>query len=399
MVHQFTEQARRVLADAEEAARGLNHQYVGTEHILLGLMQDDSGLVARTLRALGTDAKHIRSEIERLVQAGPQPVSQRKLPLTPRSKLAIAFAEEESWMMHQDRIGPEHLIVGLMREPDGVAGMVLQNLGLSLPAVGKRVFEARLKQLEFVERIVRPVSASMPRKRKMRDELLAHVTTIYDEEHARLHDSDTALRAAIERFGEPRELTRELQDALPLHERVSYFVEWLIGWRAPESTTRWMARFAVQLYLLLGGLVAAVAVAMIAELGWSESAWIGMRAIAAILLLMPPVIFTLGVLYFQVRDSTFGVFGSRRSRLRAGSTAALMGLVIFIAGIVYIALGHGDLPSTNDLIQLGVAGLATSLLAMFLARTDGPVQIRDAVWALLDIERPQLHGDSTFEPA
>ena len=147
----------------------------------------------------------------------------------------------------------------------------------------------------------------------MREELLAHLTAIYDEELARENDVDAAWRAAVERFGASADLTRELQATLPWNERLSYFIESWIGWRPPETATRWMARSALQTTALLAVLNIVAAIWMIAAAGWNPGVWMVIRAIGTMSLLIPLVQFMLGTLYFKVRDATFGVFGSRKS--------------------------------------------------------------------------------------
>ena len=395
----FTDQARQAMAIAEQESRGLHHAYIGTEHILLGLVQDDKGIAARLLQTLKIDADGIRQEVEKLVQRGPELVRALKLPLTPRAKQAIEFADEDASFLQLDRIGPEHLFFGLLREQDGVAGQVLLGLGLDLHATAKLLFRDRMLQLKLVERIVRPVRAGTVRKRKMREELLAHLTAIYDDELAQGSDPATAMHQAANRFGDPNELTRELQSAQPLSERIRYQFERWIGWRAPESGTRWMARLAMQVALLLVGVNVLAAVWMVTALGWTASAWIVMRAIMAMSLLLPILEFVLGALYFKVRDATFGVFGSRKSRLRSASLAMLMGLAVFLTGVSFVALGNGDVARASDFIQLGVAGLFTTIFVLTIARQNGPIEIRDAIWACLDIGNPPPDDETALEPA
>ena len=277
MLAQYSELARQAIVLADKAARELNHDYIGTEHLLLGILQSDTGALAIALQALGVDPNEIRPRIEQLVQRGPKPVSQRKLPFTPRARHAIELAEEDAGFLQQDRIGPEHLFFGLLREKDGVAGQVLIGLGLNPEIAAERVFSYRLMQLKYVERIVRPVRCTTPRKRKMREELLAHLTAIYDEELSRLSDPDAAWATAAERFGMPAELTCELQRSLSWSERVSYYVERWTGWRPPETANRWMARAAMQSAALFALMNVGAAAAMISKFGWSESVLIGMR--------------------------------------------------------------------------------------------------------------------------
>lgn len=218
--HDFTERAQEEIDAAERAARALNHTYIGTEHLLLGIIQRGSGVVVETLRIFDIDAEKVREEIEKLVHPGPVTDStNQKLRFTPRSLRAIHLAWMEATLWNRGHVDSEHLFLGLVRQGDGVAAMVLRNLGLSLEKLGPAVFRLRLEQMKIVERIVRPVPANVPRKRKMREELLAHLTAIYGEEHARLHNSEAALHAAARRLGEPAELSQQLEQSLPTGER------------------------------------------------------------------------------------------------------------------------------------------------------------------------------------
>lgn len=391
--------ARQVLALADAAARSLNHEYIGTEHILLGLIQDDAGTVAGSLKALGVDSTQIRLKIEQLVQRGPQAVSQRKLPFTPRAKQAIELADEDAQFLQQDGIAPEHLLFGLLREKDGIAGQVLASLGLEPEAVAERVFNHRLMQLKFVERIVRPVRCTTPRKRKMREELLAHLTAIYDEELSRHSDPDAAWRTAAERFGAPAGLTCELERALSWSERVGYFVERWVGWRPPETANRWMARVAIQSAALFALMNVGAAAVMISNFGWSESVWIGMRPLLVVLMLLPVLLFVLGAAYFQMRNSVYGAFGSRRSNFVAGGMAMLMGLSVFAALFAFVPLTYRGFAGRSDLIQICLTALATPLFALAIVRSVGRQEIRDALWACMDIDPPRQSGTPPSEPA
>src|SRR3954468_14452131 len=130
MTHPLTSQSRKVLALANEAARSFNHEYVGTEHILLSLIEEQSSGVAQVLETFKIDADKIRVEIERLVTRGSDPVALQTLPLTPRAKHAIDDAYNQTRLMGERCIGPEHLFLGLMNDPAGVACQVLLNLGI-----------------------------------------------------------------------------------------------------------------------------------------------------------------------------------------------------------------------------------------------------------------------------
>jgi hypothetical protein len=396
---QYSELARQALALAEDAARKLNHDYIGTEHLLLGLLQADSGALASSLAALGVDPTQIQPRIEQLVQRGPQPVPQRKLPFTPRAKRALELADEDAQFLQQDRIGPEHLFFGLLREPEGVGGQVLTSLGLKQEAVATCLFKPRLEQLKYVERIVRPIRAGTRCKRKMREELLAHLTAIFEDEQSHGQDPITALHQASIRFGEPRELTRELQSAQPLVELARYHFERWIGWRAPETGTSWMARLALILGALLVVLNVLAAVAITTAIGWNHSAWIAIRAFVIMSLFIPALEFFLGALYFKVRDAISGVFGSPKSMPRAVLLALLMGLAVFLAGLFFPTGANGGEIKPSDLGILATIGLITTLCALLLAHSNGPIEIRDTRWACMDVEGPSQSAPPTIEPA
>src|SRR5262245_32740113 len=107
MAQSLTNQAREALALANEEARSLQHDYVGTEHILLALVRDPSGIAAKTLGALGIELASVRGEIEKLVNRGPRPITLRSLPLTPRAKRAIDGATVEATTVNEKCVGPE----------------------------------------------------------------------------------------------------------------------------------------------------------------------------------------------------------------------------------------------------------------------------------------------------
>jgi len=135
----FTDRARKVMQLANQEAQRFNHEYVGTEHILLGLIKEGSGVAANVLRNLEVDLKKIRLEVEKLVQTGPDMVTMGRLPLTPRARKVIEYATEEARNLNHNYIGTEHLLLGLLREQEGVAAQVLMNLGLKLEEVREEV--------------------------------------------------------------------------------------------------------------------------------------------------------------------------------------------------------------------------------------------------------------------
>jgi ATP-dependent Clp protease ATP-binding subunit ClpC len=139
MFERLSDRARKVMALANQEAQRFNHEYIGTEHILLGLVKEGSGVGANVLKNLGIDLRKVRLEVEKLVKSGPEMVTMGKLPQTPRAKKVIEYAIEEARNLNHNYVGTEHLLLGLLREQDGVAAQVLLNLGLKLEEVREEV--------------------------------------------------------------------------------------------------------------------------------------------------------------------------------------------------------------------------------------------------------------------
>jgi len=139
MYERFTDRARKVMQLANQEAQRFNHEYIGTEHILLGLIKEGSGVAANVLKNLDVDLRKIRLEVEKLVQSGPDMVTMGKLPQTPRAKKVIEYSMEEARSLNHNYVGTEHILLGLLREQEGVAAQVLMNLGLKLEEVREEV--------------------------------------------------------------------------------------------------------------------------------------------------------------------------------------------------------------------------------------------------------------------
>ncbi len=139
MYERFTDRARKVMQLANQEAQRFNHEYIGTEHILLGLIKEGSGVAANVLKNLDVDLRKIRLEVEKLVQSGPDMVTMGKLPQTPRAKKVIEYSMEEARNLNHNYVGTEHILLGLLREQEGVAAQVLMNLGLRLEEVREEV--------------------------------------------------------------------------------------------------------------------------------------------------------------------------------------------------------------------------------------------------------------------
>jgi ATP-dependent Clp protease ATP-binding subunit ClpC len=130
MFAKLTDRAQKVLTLAKEEARRFFHEYIGTEHLLLGLVAEGTGIAANVLKNLGIDPQKIRREISKLVHPGVDASIVEEIPMTPRSQKVIEYAIGESRELGHNYVGTEHLLLGLMREQEGVASQVLMNLGL-----------------------------------------------------------------------------------------------------------------------------------------------------------------------------------------------------------------------------------------------------------------------------
>src|SRR4030042_211503 len=139
MFERFTDRARKVMALANQEAQRFNHDCIGTEHILLGRVKEGSGVGAQVLKNLDVDSKKLRLEIEKMVKSGPDMVTMGKLPQTPRAKKGIEFAIEEARSLNHNYVGTEHILLGLLRESDGIAAQVLMGMGLKLEDIRQEV--------------------------------------------------------------------------------------------------------------------------------------------------------------------------------------------------------------------------------------------------------------------
>jgi ATP-dependent Clp protease ATP-binding subunit ClpC len=156
MYERFTDRARKVMQLANQEAQRFNHEYIGTEHILLGLIKEGSGVAANVLKNLDVDLRKIRLEVEKLVQSGPDMVTMGKLPQTPRAKKVIEYSMEEARNLGHNYVGTEHILLGLLREQEGVAAQVLMNLGLKLEEVREEVLNLLGHGMEGAEGSERP---------------------------------------------------------------------------------------------------------------------------------------------------------------------------------------------------------------------------------------------------
>ena len=140
MFERFTDRARRVVVLAQEEARMLNHNYIGTEHLLLGLVHEGEGVAARALESLGVSLEAVRQQVEEIIGQGQQAASAH-IPFTPRAKKVVELAGREASDLGHNYIGTEHLLLGLIREGEGVAAQVLVRLGADLAGVREQVVQ------------------------------------------------------------------------------------------------------------------------------------------------------------------------------------------------------------------------------------------------------------------
>ena len=140
MFERFTDRARRAIVLAQEEARLLNHNYLGTEHLLLGLIHQGDGVAAKTLESLGISLADARTQVEETIGRGGQAPSDH-IPFTPRAKKVLELSLREAQQLGHNYIGTEHMLLGLVREADGVAALVLRNLGADLARVRQQVIQ------------------------------------------------------------------------------------------------------------------------------------------------------------------------------------------------------------------------------------------------------------------
>jgi len=137
----FTDRARRVVVRAQEEARALNHDFIGTEHILLGLVGEGQGVAAKALESLGVSMEAVRHRVEDIVPPGQVEVRTGHIPFTPRAKKVLELSLSESKLLGHRYIGTEHILLGLLREGEGVAAQVLTALGADLDGTRERVVQ------------------------------------------------------------------------------------------------------------------------------------------------------------------------------------------------------------------------------------------------------------------
>jgi len=184
MFERFTSRARQVVVLAQDEARRLNHNYIGTEHILLGLIHEGEGVAAKALESLGISLEVVRAQVEEIIGQG-QSAPTGHIPFTPRAKKVLQLALREALSLHHNYIGTEHVLLGLVREGEGVAAQILVKLGADLPRVRQQVVQL-LGSGQFVE------AFSEEQAKQREREFTANLARVFDE--------NRHLRAEVERL-------------------------------------------------------------------------------------------------------------------------------------------------------------------------------------------------------
>src|SRR5207248_887978 len=169
MFERFTERARQVVVLAQDEARALKHNYIGTEHILLGLLREEEGLAARVLESLDITVEEVRAQVARIVGQGDE-VTTGQIPFTPRAKKVLELALREALSLGHNYIGTEHILLGLVREHEGLAARISGNQVPDL-LKGKQIYTLDLAALvagskyrgEFEERLKKVMKEIMQR--------------------------------------------------------------------------------------------------------------------------------------------------------------------------------------------------------------------------------------------
>jgi ATP-dependent Clp protease ATP-binding subunit ClpA len=209
MYERFTDRARKVMQLANQEAQRLNYEHIGTEHILLGLAKEGDGVAANVLKNLDVDLRRIRLEVEKIVQAGPDRVQAGKLPQTPHARKVIEYSIEEARKLEHKYVGTEHLLLGLLREQEGVAAQVLVNMGLRLEDVREELLEllgqtideeAEVTVLELpieIQQTIRDLDAQIEQLNREKEQAVAESDF---EKAALLRDRADKLRKRIEKI-------------------------------------------------------------------------------------------------------------------------------------------------------------------------------------------------------
>ena len=235
-----------------------------------------------------------------------------------------------------------------------------------------------------VERIVRPIQAMDDRKDRMREELLAHLETSFEQERAKQTDDGLARQRAIASLGDPGQLRNELQDSVSRMERFKARIERLSSWHAPEPAWRYTLRAGVSVGLIFVLFLPSVVVLLLAL--EPQAILVALRLMALMAILTGINVFILGLLYFKIRDNLLSAFSTKRSWIR------IVGYVLASAGVVECSMllflcttDRGIDRDWSLLLGRSLLAFALPLLGVFVAWFRGAAEVRHAEWECLDI--------------
>jgi hypothetical protein len=194
----FTERARQVVVLAQDEARALRHNYIGTEHLLLGLLREEEGLAARVLESLDITVEEVRAQVTRVIGQGDEPLTTGQIPFTPRAKKVLELALREAMALGHNYIGTEHILLGVVRENQGVAARIL----LDFDADAEKIRNEVLRMLSGPpRRAVEQLRAEIERVRAEKEQAIEANDF---EKAANLREIERGL--TVELVGEPRSL-------------------------------------------------------------------------------------------------------------------------------------------------------------------------------------------------
>jgi ATP-dependent Clp protease ATP-binding subunit ClpA len=256
MYARFTDRARKVMKLANQEAQRFNHEYIGTEHILLGLVQEGSGVAANVLRNLDIDLRKIRREVENIVQSGLHLPLVGKLPYTSTAKEVIEFSIEEAHNFNHNYVGTEHLLLGLMREQEGIAAQILMNLGLKLEDLRREVAYFLGQPLDQ-EKMDRKKLRSLMVATRL--DLPATVGRMVEELNAEIERLTVAKEEAV--------AAQDFQEAADLRDQADRLKR-----KKETALSRWFTQYAIEQSWLAwnGGAVAQLAKTIAEQKRWVD---------------------------------------------------------------------------------------------------------------------------------
>ncbi|NIK59944.1 Clp protease N-terminal domain-containing protein [Kribbella shirazensis] len=203
MYERFSEQARQVIVLAQEEARGLDHVYIGTEHLLLGVITLGTGVAARVLTDLGITAPAVRDLIVEIIGRGQSGAAAGSIPFTPRAKSTFEFAWSEAKERGADQVAPEHLLLGVLHDGDGVGGQIITKLAEDVDRVRRKLdqrMDWRRRSESVVAEVVAEEQSASWTTYGRRHHLIAELNAVLDE-NERLHEQVASLRELLRRHG------------------------------------------------------------------------------------------------------------------------------------------------------------------------------------------------------